>query len=71
MQRDSVSSSTIRSIGYDSSSQTLEVEFRDGRIYHYFGVPEGVYLGLMSAPSKGQFLDANVKKAGFTYHRVG
>ncbi len=69
MQRRTVSSSNIESIGYDAPSQTLEVEFRDGRIYQYFGVPESVYAGLMAASSHGSFLHAHVKGA-YSYQRV-
>lgn len=43
MNRTSVTSSNIASIGYDPSSLTLEVEFTDGSIYQYFDVPEAVY----------------------------
>lgn len=38
MIRQPVSSSNIRSIGYDSKSNTLEIEFHSGGVYQYFGV---------------------------------
>ena len=38
MIRQPVSSSNIRSIGYDSESNTLEIEFHSGGVYQYFGV---------------------------------
>ena len=71
MRRDFVSFSNIRSIGYDSDSQTLEVEFHHGRVYQYFGVPSEVHAGLMAADSHGKFLDVHVKKAGYLYEKVG
>ena len=61
MNRKSVSSSNIRSIGYDSSSQTLEIEFHNGGVYQYFNVPESVYKALMSASSHGSFFHHNIK----------
>lgn len=61
MNRIAVTSSNVASIGYDSESMTLEVEFRSGGIYQYFDVPESVYQALMSASSVGQFLNANIK----------
>ncbi|KER07065.1 Lysine--tRNA ligase protein [Marine Group I thaumarchaeote SCGC AAA799-E16] len=61
MNRISVSSSNIRSIGYDPDSETLEIEFHSGGIYQYFGVPSNVYDALMSASSHGGFFAANVK----------
>jgi hypothetical protein len=38
MQRTRVSSSSIVSIGYDASSQVLEVQFRSGSVYQYSDV---------------------------------
>lgn len=70
MQRTRVSSSNLASVGYDPATKTLEVEFLNGSIYQYFNVPEAVYRGLMAAASHGSYFDANVKKAGYRYHRV-
>ncbi|MEI8305507.1 MAG: KTSC domain-containing protein [Chloroflexales bacterium] len=70
MQRQPVSSSNIASVGYDAVQQTLEVAFHNGAVYQYFNVPAHIYTGLMQAASHGQYLDAFVKKAGYTYHRV-
>lgn len=61
MDRTRVSSTNIRSIGYDEGSQTLEVEFTSGGIYDYAGVPKNVYQRFMAAPSKGRFFDSVVK----------
>ena len=48
MQRQSVLSSDIASIGYDLEKQTLEIEFHSGSTYQYANVPSAVYNGLMS-----------------------
>lgn len=61
MNRLAVTSSNLRSVGYDAAAQTLEVEFKDGSIYHYYGVPERVYQGLLAAGSKGGYLADQVK----------
>ena len=61
MDRQSVTSSNIRSVGYDPATDTLEIEFHGGRIYQYDGVPENVYRGLMAAPSHGSHFQANVR----------
>ncbi|MCJ7668218.1 MAG: KTSC domain-containing protein [Anaerolineae bacterium] len=61
MIRQPVSSTDIRSIGYDPESQTLEVEFHSGGVYQYFGVPASVYSGLMSASSHGKYFHRHVK----------
>ena len=70
MNRTAISSSNIRSIGYDRSSATLEVEFTSGDVYQYFNVPEHLHQGLMSASSKGQFVNDNIKYS-YRYQKVG
>ena len=71
MNRIPVNSSNLSSIGYDESSQTLEVEFNHGGVYQYFGVPISVYRGLKEASSHGQYFDANIKKAEYRYEKIG
>ena len=61
MKRETVSSSNLRSIGYDRSIQTLEIEFNSGGIYQYSQVPENVYTGLMDAPSHGRHFNHFIK----------
>lgn len=70
MNRTPVSSSNVASIGYDPSTQTLEVQYHSG-LYQYFGVPASVHDLVMRAPSKGGALDEHVKKAGYRYRRIG
>ena len=70
MNRTSVSSSNLASVGYDSSTQVLEIEFLHGGIYQYSGVPSSVYAGLMAASSHGSYFDQNVKKSGYSYRKV-
>ena len=70
MNRTPVSSSNLSSVGYDEDTQVLEVEFNNGGIYQYFGVPAAVYEGLMNAVSHGQYFDRHVKKAGYRYEKV-
>lgn len=61
MNRQPVSSSDIVSIGYDSKSQTLEIEFHSGRIYQYFNVPGSIYNALMVASSHGSYFHRHIK----------
>jgi hypothetical protein len=69
MNRESVDSSNIASIGHDTESETLEIEFNNGSIYQYFDVPEQVYDDMMMADSKGRFLHLNIK-GNFRYSKV-
>jgi hypothetical protein len=54
MYRIPVQSDAIRSIGYDGQS-ILEIEFEDGAVYRYHGVPPDVHDAFMYADSKGKF----------------
>lgn len=71
MERTPVESTNLASVGYDRESSTLEIEFNNGAIYQYFGVPETEYSGLMNAASKGSYLNQNIKEAGYSYTRIG
>ncbi len=71
MERISVESSNLASVGYDSVISTLEIEFHNGRIYQYFAVPQEIYDGLMNAASKGSYFHNNIKKGGYSYAEVG
>jgi len=61
MIRTPVSSSNVASIGYDSVTMTLEIEFTKGTVYQYFDVPEAEYQSLISAESVGKYLNYNIK----------
>lgn len=61
MERLSVESSNLASIGYDAESEILEIEFNHGGIYQYFDVPENVYEELMNADSHGVYFSANIR----------
>ena len=69
MYRQDVQSSNIRSVGYDTKSQLLEVEFNGGEIYEYYLVPSDTYEGLMEADSKGRYHHRQIRDK-FEYKRV-
>jgi len=69
MIRQIVISSELRSIGYVPERAMLEVEFQSGGVYQYFGVPEVVFAGLVSASSKGRYFNANIREVYF-YRRI-
>jgi hypothetical protein len=60
MDRILVQSSNLVSVGYDVVNRLLEVEFLTGKVYQYHDVPNDVYQGLMTAPSKGEYLHDNI-----------
>jgi hypothetical protein len=61
MKRKIVRSSNIRSIGYDSKSKTLVIEFLSGGVYQYFNVPESVHNALMTNSSHGSYFHHHIK----------
>ena len=63
MLRGVVTSSSLLSVGYDGESETLEVEFRNGHVYRYDGVPRELYDGLRTSQSKGAYFNERIRDA--------
>ena len=55
MLRQVVESSSLRSIGYDRATATLEVEFKNGGVYRYANVPLQLWSEFRDSDSKGKF----------------
>jgi len=64
-----VESSNLEAIGHDPDSNTLHVQFRNGSLYAYHGVPVDVFEDMMIADSKGGFLSREIKGV-YEYERV-
>lgn len=43
--------------GYDSRTGTVRVQFRDGSVYAYYGVPKNVWRNALRAPSFGKYVN--------------
>ena len=61
MNRESVQSSMIASLGYRADTSTLEVEFNSGAVWQYYDVPESIYYDMMNSGSLGKFFHANIR----------
>lgn len=68
MERIRVKSSNLRSFGYQDG--VLEVEFNNGRVYRYSGVPEGVVRRMLSAPSVGEYFAKHIREE-YAYQEDG
>jgi hypothetical protein len=68
-KRIAVDSNYLRSVGYDSENQVLEIEFRRGEVYQYIEVPATVYTDLMNAPSQGKYFNAHIKEV-YSYRKL-
>ena len=69
MIRQPVRSSDLKSVGFDASTRTLEIEFQDGSIYQYDGVPPAIHAALMQASSHGSYFHRSIKER-YRYRRV-
>src|SRR6186713_265804 len=70
MQRLPVESTDIISIGYDPKTGTLEIEFKEGRIYQYLDVEPDVYDRFTRTDSYGEYFYSFINKR-YRYKRVG
>jgi hypothetical protein len=64
-----LSSSQIKSIGYDIDLGDMYVEFNNGKVYKYVDVPEWTYNALLRADSPGKFFHGEIKNH-FDYENV-
>lgn len=61
MWREPVDSSTMKSVGYEATSQMLEIEFDSGAVYQYLGVPARIHEELLRAESKGRYFNSEIR----------
>lgn len=61
MERTPVESSHFAAVGYDPAARKMHIEFKNGAVYEYSGVPEQFHKTLMEADSQGTFFHKNVK----------
>lgn len=59
MRRENVKSTSIRSLGHDGT--TLEVEFHNGSLFRYTGVPGETIDKLKKARSLGQYFTTHIR----------
>ena len=69
MERKRISASNIRSVGFDSRSRVLEIEFGDGSIVQYSGVSDEVHRRFVNSPSPGSYYRDNIEES-FTAKRM-
>ena len=65
-----MSSSHVRSAGYDPQKQTLEIEISSGGIYLYYDVPVQVFRELMRIESPGRYFQEKIKLT-YNFRRIG
>ena len=70
IERAPVTSSSLASVGYHGETRTLEIEFTNGGVYQYYGVPADEHDELLEAASQGQHFDVNIKKGAYSYVKM-
>lgn len=61
VQMEPATSTTIDSHGYHGDSQTMTVQFKNGKVYEYRGVPQQIYNQYQQSESQGSFFSNNIK----------
>ena len=61
IERVTVDSSSLASVGFAREVKVLEIEFRSGAVYRYLGVPLTVFEGLKKAESKGHYFTKSIR----------
>ena len=61
MERQTVKSRILRSVGYDGTTKTLEIEFQSGIVYQYSGVPLKVHAELIRSDPIGKYFSDKIR----------
>jgi hypothetical protein len=61
MRRRPVHSSSLRSLGYDPRSGTLEIEFHNTGVYQYHDVPKTVLEEMLAQNSLGAYFNTEIR----------
>lgn len=69
MDRVSVVSEALASVGYEPAGAVLEVQFTSGGLYRYYGVPAEVHRALMGADSRGHYFAEHIRDR-YRYRRL-
>ena len=63
-------SSSLAAAGYDAGQHQLDIAFRHGGLYRYFGVPRRTYRALLQAESKGLFFTGRIR-GHYRFEKLG
>jgi hypothetical protein len=68
----SIQSDNVRAAGYDESSMVMTVQFDNGALYEYYGVPVDLWTSFVAAQPHpwSQVGYPRLVKSGIPYHRI-
>lgn len=61
IQMQPAQSSTVSAHGYDPASRTMQVQFKNGNVYQYKGVPQEIFNNYKNSESQGSYHQQNIK----------
>jgi hypothetical protein len=70
MFRIDLHSTSLAAAAYSDRQNLLELRFRSGTAYRYFGVPPEIYGALLRAPSQGAYFNQCIRDR-FAYVKIG
>ncbi|QJX48063.1 KTSC domain-containing protein [Hymenobacter taeanensis] len=70
MQRRPIRSTSLKAVGYDATTETLEIEYRHGSLVRYTGVPAALYEALLQVPGKAMFVEQVIERSGYGRQQV-
>lgn len=70
IKRVPVQSSNIVSVGYRSTTATLEIEFKNRSVYQYYNVPAKIHAELMQAESHGKYVHKHVISGKYEFRGI-
>ena len=70
MQRRPVRSTSLKAVGYEAVTQTLEIEYRHGGLVRYTGVPAAIHAALLQLPNKLLFVEQVLERNGYGREQV-
>jgi len=62
MERRRINATNMRAVGYDPAGCMLEIEFTNGTVLRYSGVPAEVHRRLMGAASPASYWRDNIEE---------
>ena len=70
IDRKKIDSKKIETLAYNPELYTLEIEFKNGDIIRYLGVPDYIFENFIHSPDKDIFFSKYIDHSGFSYEHV-
>ncbi|GAA3995848.1 hypothetical protein GCM10022408_03020 [Hymenobacter fastidiosus] len=70
MKRQPIRSTSLKAVGYEADTLTLEIEYRHGGVVRYVGVSAAVHQALLAVPGKALFVAQVLDGGPYTREQV-